>query len=287
MNRLSEKGVSLLLELERGCSIATSRFPSGLLEELKAEEVVTEIRIGRGHKVKLSSKESLDCFLAQRYGISRSLEDLLEATRSATRGELVEKSGNSKSRSIRTFKGFLVNSYSPIIARLRGKPFVIAPAEGTSVFINDWEHFEIPEETVVVGFENGENFHSIRSQRYLFEGMTPLFVSRYPRSSDLVKWLKGISNRYIHFGDFDLAGIHIFLTEFYSELKDRAEMFVPDDIEWRIKENRWELYDKQYEKYHNIKVEDKRLQRLVDMINHYHKSYEQEGYIKSGDSSSS
>lgn len=64
--------------------------------------------------------------------------------------------------------------------------------------------------------------------------MKVLFVSRYPQSKDLCAWLKMIPNRYIHFGDFDLAGVSIFLSEFYSELGERAEFYIPADVEQRL-----------------------------------------------------
>ncbi len=40
------------------------------------------------------------------------------------------------------------------------------------------------------------------------------------------------------------------------------------------------LYDRQYAIYKDMKVTDPRLLGLVDMIHHYRKGYEQEGYIK-------
>ena len=57
-----------------------------------------------------------------------------------------------------------------------------------------------------------------------------LFVSRYPQSADLREWLIKIPNRYIHFGDFDLAGICIYQSEFYKFLGDRAGFLIPEDI---------------------------------------------------------
>ena len=89
-----------------------------------------------------------------------------------------------------------------------------------------------------------------------------------------------IPNRYIHFGDFDLAGVHIYLSEFYAHLGDRASFLVPSDIEKRLAKGNASLYDQQYAKFKNMKVTDARLQPLVDMIHHYRKGYEQEGYIQ-------
>jgi len=114
----------------------------------------------------------------------------------------------------------------------------------------------------------------------LFEGMKVLFVSRYPQSKDLCNWLKIIPNRYIHFGDIDLAGISIFLNEFYVKLGNRAEFFIPADVKKRLKDGNRQLYDNQYLRYRAMLVSDERLRPLVAMIHKYGKAYEQEGYIK-------
>ena len=76
--------------------------------------------------------------------------------------------------------------------RIREESFVIYPTEGTSVFIEDYEHFRIPDDVVVVGMENGANFQRIRGRKYLFEDLKVLFVSRYPQSTDLHTWLQMI-----------------------------------------------------------------------------------------------
>ena len=95
--------------------------------------------------------------------------------------------------------------------------------------------------------------------------MQCIFVSRYPQNASLYRWLEDIPNRYIHFGDFDLAGINIYQTEFYNRLGKRASMLVPSDIDQRLK---------------SIKIIDSRVQPLYDLIMKYHRCYEQEGYIQ-------
>lgn len=281
MSRELTKGdVRRLLELTKEGEIASSRLSEHLAKELLREEVVIEISKGRGRKFRLINNDALGCFLSQRYGINKSIEELSEAYDSDSRSEQVVKGGDSKLNSIRTFNGFLVNSYTAIKATLAGKELIINPQEGTCVYIEDWQHFEIPEDVEVIGMENGENFFKIREQRYLFEGQTALFVSRYPQSSDLRNWLKQIPNQYIHFGDIDLAGINIYLTEYYCLFPARCKFFIPDDIEERFKEggNR-ERYDKQYEKYSRMEIADERLNKLVALIHQYRMGYDQEGYI--------
>ena len=118
------------------------------------------------------------------------------------------------------------------------------------MFVSDWERFVIPSDVIVVGIENPENFRFIRQQRHLFESCLPgkrlLFVSRYPQSTDLRKWLMGISNPYVHFGDFDLAGIKIFLSEFHRYLPERSSYLIPSDIEERLKNGSTERFQGNY-----------------------------------------
>lgn len=198
----------------------------------------------------------------------------------ADRGTQVNLSGDSKFVQQRSCPGFMVNSYSPISANLNGKEIVIAPEEGSMLFIADWTNFVISEDVLIVGIENMENFRRIREQKYLFPtDKQILFVSRYPQSADLRKWLLNIPNEYIHFGDFDIAGLRIYETEFYNYLGSRASFIIPADIELRIKNGNTERYNTQYQKFKNYIPLDKRVLPLFEIINRYHKGYDQEGYI--------
>ncbi|MCR5314631.1 MAG: hypothetical protein K6E52_01880, partial [Bacteroidaceae bacterium] len=82
-----------------------------------------------------------------------------------------------------------------------------------------------------------------------------------------------------HFGDFDLAGISIFLTEFHAYLGERSSFFIPSDIEQRLPNGSLERYNAQYPKFKNIRTNIPYLQHLIDTINNYHRCYDQEGYI--------
>ena len=199
------------------------------------------------------------------------------------RASLAADSGNSKLKMRRSFPGFLVNSYEAIDAQLHGKFCVILPEEGSSVFVSDWERFVIPSDVTVVGIENPENFRFIRQQRHLFESCLPgkrlLFVSRYPQSTDLRKWLLGIGNPYVHFGDFDLAGIKIFLSEFHKYLPERSSFLIPLDIEERLKNGSTERFQGNYYENRNLSSDIPELQALIGLIMKYHKAYDQEGYI--------
>lgn len=280
---LSLASARKILKLLHGESVPSSMFPAALAEVLLDEGLLVVSSRGSRKSYRINDVKGCRVYLSQHYSLQGSLEQWVELKsreENASRAEQVLTLGNSKFRHTRTFKGFLLNSYVPIEATLCEEPFLIHPAQGTSLFMENYECFRIPEDVMVIGMENGENFQNIRAQRYLFEKMKVLFVSRYPQSKDLRTWLQMIPNRYIHFGDFDLAGIHIFLQEYYAFLGERAQFFVPDDLESRLKEGNQQLYDDQYALYKDMKVTDARLQTLVRMIHRYKRGYEQEGYIK-------
>ena len=278
------KKIKRLLEGEK---IPSSSFPSALASELEEENLLGMITHGSRVSYYLLNCDACRRYIANRYLGGNSIDNWIECMESSNesleRSTLVNETGGSKSIDIRTFRGFLVNSYEPIEVAMGERSFILSPEERTAIFIQDPDNFRIPEDVIVVGVENGENFREIRRQRYLFETLKVLFVSRYPQSADLRNWLCSIPNRYLHFGDFDLAGIHIFLTEFYKHLGDRASFFIPQDIESRIMKGNSKLYDEQYAKFHRMHVSDVRLVSLVNMIHKYHRVYEQEGYIQKRD----
>lgn len=272
-----------MMQLLKGERIASSKFQVDVAKELLDEDILIVSSSGYRRSYRLRDPQGLRTYLAQRYDIGGNLEQWYEIKSSEEeikRSEQVKVVGNSKLKKTRAFRGFLINCVTPIEATLCDEPLILQPAKGTSVFLEDFEHFRVAEDVVVVGMENGESFQSIRDQQYLFEGMKVLFVSRYPQSNDLRSWLQVIPNRYIHFGDFDLAGVSIFLTEYYSYLGDRAEFFIPADVEKRIENGNRLLYDSQYDRYKNMTVADKRLEPVVEMIHRYKRGYEQEGYIR-------
>lgn len=262
-----------------GEQVAGSKLSSKLLDELMAEGLLSVVTHGSRKSYRARDVEALKRYLIDKDESYR----MLEVSSFVSRASLAAETGNSKLMTVRSCPGFPVNSYEPISCSLCDKDFVVNPHEGSFVFIDYWQHFSIPQDIVVVGIENMENFRRIRQQKKLFESvlgnMPLLFVSRYPQSTDLRNWLMGIPNRYVHFGDFDLAGIHIFLTEFQKYLGDRASFLIPSDIEQRLIQGSATRYNIQYNKFHTLRCTDTKLQSLIELIMNYHKCYDQEGYI--------
>lgn len=277
--RISKKTVALLKSLVNGESVASSSLPKHISETLCTEGFLTVRTMGSRRSFSAIDTKALRNYLSAEYGDLDRDDGNFQ-----TRAQQASVSGNSKQVYVRSCPGFPVNSYEPIGCILNGCEFVIAPQEGSFIFVADWKTFVVPEDIVIVGIENMENFRMIRQQRELFESTIGnkrlLFVSRYPQSTDLRMWLQTLSNPYIHFGDFDLAGIHIFLTEFYPYLGNRSSYFIPADIEKRLKNGSMVRYNLQYPRFHGIGTDILSLQNLIDTINRHHRCYDQEGYIR-------
>lgn len=270
--------------LMAGEQVAGSKLNGNLLSELIAEGLLLVIARGSRKSYRARDIEALKRYLIDKDESFR----MLEANAADSRASMAAETGNSKLVSVRSCPGFPINSYEPIECSLHGKPFMVNPQKGSFLFVTDWETFVIPEEVIVMGIENMENFGMIRQQRSFFEdylkvhGMSGkiLFVSRYPQSLDLRKWLTSIPNHYIHFGDYDLAGINIFLSEFQQYIgKDRSSFLIPDDIELRLKSGSKSRYDEQYNRFKDMKSDSQEIQHLIELIHQERKGYDQEGYI--------
>ena len=275
------KSIQALLAGEQ---VAGSKLSRKLLDELLAEGLLLILSHGSRKSYRARDTEALKRFLIDKDESYR----ILEVNLSDSRASMATETGNSKLVMVRSCPGFPVNSYEPIECFLCGRPFLVNPQDGSFLFVSDWEKFTIPDDVIVVGIENMENFRMIRKQRAFFEEYLQahqfpdrvLFVSRYPQSTDLRRWLCTLSNHYLHFGDFDLAGIHIFLSDFQRYVgKERSSYLIPSDIESRLKFGSRKRYDEQYSRFKDMKSDTCELQQLIDLIHNERKAYDQEGYI--------
>lgn len=280
--------------LRQGETVPFSRFPVDWAEEMLLEGGVASIVRGSQKSLKVVSRAAFDVYLRSKGLPPDKLEETAAVLSGASsRSEQVRLLGDSKAVMVRSCPGFPVNVIGPLSVRLGERKILLCPCPGSFLYISDFPAFRIPSDAIVVGVENMENFRLPELQTAVWEeiqeqygegGVPPLLlVSRYPQSRDLATWLQGIPNKYVHFGDFDLAGVHIYLTEFYARLGERAAFFVPDDIEKRLSNGSRERYDVQFERFGNMKVSDARVQRLVGLIHRHHRGYDQEGYIATGD----
>jgi hypothetical protein len=281
--KLTLKIAKVFVRLINGESVPNSTAKSQIIEELIAENIL--FRKGKHQKhLELINEEGLLLYLANQLQIN-NLHDYILALENeeSTRAEFVKITTDSKHSKERTFKGFLVNSYLAIKAELNEQEIIINPSTGSFTFIYDYETFKIPNGITVVGVENPRNFRHIQEQNYLFEDINPLFISRYPQNQnkDFIKWMKSIPNNYLHFGDFDIAGIGIYINEYKCHLLNKASFFIPENIEIAIKKNgNRKRFDNQKTNFDIKKIQESKIKDLIRIINSEKKGLDQEYYIK-------
>lgn len=268
-----------LIAMLNGEKIPFSKVKHSTVEAMIENGILKKQILGRSKAlVYLTDRNKLAAYLNNHLGIE-SLENYVDGLKreDLSRGEAIDISSNSKVKSIRTFKGFLVNCFQPVECKLNGKHLTIQPQEGTFTFIYDHENFSPSYNITIVGIENPTNFRHIQKQRKLFSHIQPLFVSRYPQNKDLVKWLQSIPNNYIHFGDFDFAGLNIYFNEYKKHLKEKAKFFLPPEIEKLLssKGNR-DNYNNQSIQFDRNEIKEENILTLLKLIEKYKKGLEQE-----------
>jgi hypothetical protein len=270
-------------QMLEGVELPSSKVKHIVINKLVEDGLVHVRQAGRTRQMySIRNIGAFKSYLSNQFGID-DLQNYIEkiSCEDLTRAEAVAISSNSKLKRIRTFKGFLVHSYEPVKAFLRGNSISVNPNEGTFTFIYDYEVFMPEENVTIVGIENPENFRWVAKQKNLFLHLQPLFVSRYPQSNDLIKWLCAVPNQYLHFGDFDFEGINIYLSEYKKYLGEKASFFVPESIDEMIqtKGNR-DLYNKQLHlKPDDALIEEQPIKDLLKSMDKYKKVLEQEYLI--------
>jgi hypothetical protein len=280
--KLTLKIANILARLVDGETIPASSAKSKIIDNLVAENII--FRKGKHRKtLSLLNENNLQIYLENQLQIN-NLDKYISALKNkdSSRAEFVKLTTDSKHSKERAFKGFLVNSFFPIAAELNHQRITINPVVGSFVFIYDYETFRIPADVTVIGVENAKNFSQIEKQRYLFEEINPLFVSRYPQNQnkDFIQWMKFIPNDYLHFGDFDVAGIGIYLNEYKKYLLEKSTFFVPENIEIILRENgNRERYNKQELNFKISEIKEDKLIALYNLIQKEKKGLDQEFYI--------
>lgn len=275
----------ILKKLQDGETVPFSKLKDSLFRVLLEEKILIVQVKGRRHRMAYApSSALLSGYLNNRFHITNITDYILSLENGIhSRTESIALTTNSKSTKARTFKGFLLNTLEPLEATLDGERWILSPSPGSFTFVYDFESFRIPEDITVVGIENPENFRHIERQRYLFDSIRPLFISRYPQEQhkDMIRWLQSLPNRYLHFGDFDYAGICVYQNEFKKYLEERAEFLVPEQIFqlWPRYANS-DLYDRQLHLRKQIRIEEPGIARLLEWIDTSHKGLEQEILIR-------
>lgn len=183
---------------------------------------------------------------------------------------------NSKEKDSKSLKGLYVSSLKKIDIKIDDEIVSIIPNNGIGYFLFYTQKIELFSNTVVVGVENYQVVWFAKKYKQFFENDKVLFVVINPY---MLEWIEDLENEYIHFGDYDLAGINIYLNKIVPRLNKSTKysMFVPENIEALIQHHGDnELYEKQ-KQYNDLDTQDVEINKLISVIRKNKKSIEQEG----------
>lgn len=194
----------------------------------------------------------------------------------ASRDKIQKWHNSSKAKDSKSLKGLYISSLNSINIKLNDEVIAIVPSNGLGFFLFHTQKVELFDNTIIVGVENYQVIWFAKKYKQFFESDKILFVVI---NSYMLEWISNLENEYIHFGDYDLAGINIYLNKIVPKLKKskKYEMFIPDNIEFLIKEHgECELYEKQ-KQFENLITDDSQISNLIKYIRTNKKSIEQEG----------
>jgi len=292
--KLNLRDLKGLMTLIKERAILGSALSKSLLDKLSKEHLVSIKREGRSYLVRTSNPEMVRGF-AQRLAGTDDLEAYLSTLEDLqfgikpTRPESSQIVNDTKAFGTDVMKGIRLNAILPVSVRYAGKNFLIDPLPGMAVEIDEQSLLEIDPGIVVVGVENYSSFMRIKDYAYLFrEYQSCLFTYRSTSGKESygkwIEWLKRIPNRYIHFGDLDKGGLRIYIDSFRSVLGERAEFFIPEEYEEIIRNGSTKLYNEQYGLSAPDVSKDPRIKPLLEAIERYHKSCEQEKLARPAES---
>ena len=282
--------IEKLIAISRKETVSIGQFKSkqnkALLDIFLVENILQKSKKKNSFIIYTNNNEQLRNFLRERYGII-NLEDYHQLLNNpdSTKSESAQIASDSKTKRTKVYTGFFVRTFANIEGSLNGENINLKTLKGSSLFISDFRNFAIPENVTIVGIENPETFYLIESYRHYFDKIEPLFLLRFNNNA-FIEWLQLIPNKYMHFGDFDLSGIAIYISEYRNKIDfNRCSYFIPNDIENLISNSKnYTDYGNQlndpkvkglaFEEYPEIKD-------LANMIYKYRKTIEQEVLMNS------
>ena len=276
--RISQHVALNLSKLLEGEMLNYSGFGNRrLLERMIEDRVLKQTKVGRNRsKISCTDPETLKNYLRLQLGIAdlRSYLDLL--AKDVRDGEESLKATIS-TKTLRTgsVQGFFIKTHGTEIT-VAGHRLETLP-DGVEYFISDFRQLTLPPKAVVIGVENPECFSKSARLLNLFSYEELVFVLRF-HSNQLLRWLPFIGNPYLHFGDFDPAGIAIYCNEYLSVLgNERCSFFVPDNAEELIAAGDPDLFDRQVSLWPpKAEILQPDLKELVRIISRHARGCEQE-----------
>lgn len=268
-----------LLRLSQGEELKASEIASKkLLRQFVADGLIKEKAISKQRRTYVChDAQGLLNYLNAQYDII-SLEHYLQQKESGeTDGERsLNATKSTKVLRKKSLQGFFIKAYGASLA-MGDKELPVTP-DGVDLFVHQPKALKVNPEVLIVGIENPECFVKFSQLRHLFPQKPLLLVMRYMSKSPN-KWLESIPNNYLHFGDFDPAGISIYINEYRNRLGlSRCGFFIPDPMDVLMEQyGSTQLYDAQQHLLKNIDVQDDaELKILIQLMQKHHKGVEQE-----------
>ena len=246
-----------LLKLKANKELNYSSVPESLLQKLQEENLVTVVTLSPKRK-KVKVKEEF-------FNVYSNIEKLEDIT---TRAELIQSNAHTKEISISPQEGLYING-NCLINNVKLPLF-----QKSAIFLKEIP--QIDENILVVGVENYENLIYFESLLHLFQNENILFVFR---NKTMREFFRTIPNKKIYFGDFDLAGIAIYLEQIYP-LDNGIDFYIPQDLDIIIPNfGSNYVYEKQLNQYKNLSCANEKIQEIIDIIHTNQKSLEQEYFL--------
>lgn len=256
------KNKEIVSELKLNGSVSSRRRKTIKYIDLNKEENL--FLFLKNHGYNITSKAEIDSYIENMFKHKPS-RDLVQ-----------QYHNNTKSKTSKSMHGLYLSSLRKIAIRLNGERVNIFPNDGLGYFFFCTQRVELFEDTIIVGVENYQVVWFSKRYEKFFAEPNILFVVTTPC---MLEWLSTLENRYIHFGDYDLAGINIYLNKVVPRLSSskKYNMYIPDDIEQLIEQyGNSELYENQ-KQYKSLLSNDDEINRLIEIIFKFKKGIEQEG----------
>jgi len=271
-----------VLLLERKILRGQKFVEKAIIQKLNLNGSISSMKItAQRYEVLLKKEENIFAFLKSIgyvkiesiKDIDNYIEEILD--KNVPRDKIQYTTKNTKSVTSHSLKGLYLSSLKNLDIKINDETVTIIPTNGLAYFCFYTEKIEIPKDTIIMGVENYQVVWFAKKYQAFFKEKNILFVAR---NAYMREWIETLENEYIHFGDYDLAGINIFINEIVPRLKKskKHSMFIPHNIEFLLKEygNRG-LFETQ-KKYLNLKVKEENVLNLKRIIEKYKKGLEQE-----------
>ncbi len=260
----------------KGSSISDKR----LIDALEENGIVRiQIINKRSRVIWLSDEKRLQTYLKEYYEINDLRAYIEIGQRGAcSRSENAQASTNSKVYKTQVQSGLYIASCEELEISIDAQKTRLHTPSKSALFVHKSACLEIAEDILVVGVENFENLTMIQAQNALFDAKRKkVFIYRNAGMLDFVAQCR---NDYLHFGDFDLAGVHIYLNEVVPRLPhERHRFFIPENIALLLRKGSSRDYFVHNRKYPGLCSKEVYLQTFIDLLHQTKRSLHQEFLI--------